>query len=112
MLITYIDKLGARTQSEETLSAVLPLINGDNPARVRRLGKWDEAFERELFEQTCYANYLTKRVSRRAKGQTVAFDTEDAPRPRADLFVREANGEYVAVAYQAAWSGWKLARGV
>lgn len=112
MLITYIDNEGARAQ--RNVDAADPVLNHvDNPARVRRLGNWDATYERELFEQTCYANYLTKRASRRAAGQTIAFDTDpdDAPRSRLALFVREENGDYVAVAYQAAWSGWKLARG-
>lgn len=110
MLITYIDNEGARSQRElRDLNALAPL-DSNNLAHVRRLGRWDEAYERTLFEQTCYANYLTKRAARRAKGQTVAYDTE-APRSRDELFVRQENGDYIAVAYQAAWSGWKLARG-
>lgn len=79
--------------------------------RVRRLGRFDQHFERELFEDMMYAHYLRIRAARAARGQGVAFDTEE-PRAPEELFARTDIGEYVAVAYQAAWSGWKMARGV
>lgn len=79
---------------------------------LRRWGEANEDAERDLFERTMYAHYLIVRKARGARGQGVAYDTEE-PRPREQLFARKPfTGEYVAVVYQAAWSGWNMSRGV
>lgn len=78
--------------------------------RVRRVGHFDMQFERELFEETMYAHYMRVREQRAQRGQGVVGDTE-LPRAPEELFARASDGSYVAVVYQSAWSGWKMARG-
>lgn len=73
---------------------------------------WNEARERELFENRSYAHYERTIEARRAKGQSIAFPNADGrPWSREELFERKDNGDYVAIAYQQAWGGWRLARG-
>lgn len=67
--------------------------------------------ERAEFEAAMFAHYVRKRAERRAKGQGIAFDNADRPHTPETMFERTQQGEYVAVVYQAAWTGWKMARG-
>lgn len=78
---------------------------------IRRWGAFDEQYERALFEDAMYAQYLCVREARIARGVVSAADTAEWPRPRTELFERSESGEYVAVVYQAAWFGWKMSRG-
>lgn len=81
-------------------------------AHIRRWGAWDEERERMLFETTCFAHYLQKREERLLRNVPSLFDNKEDPYTREVLFERRPNsGDYVAVAYQQAWGGWKLARG-
>lgn len=79
---------------------------------LRRWGHWQDAFERKLFEDACYAQYLAKRAQRAAQGVVSAFDhSAEAPWTREELFALDPSGQYVAFVYRSAWYGWKLARG-
>lgn len=77
---------------------------------IHRLGEWDDARERAMFEDAAYAHYLRVRAQRAKLGILGVLDGID-PRPRDELFARGLKGEYVAIVYQQAWGGWKLARG-
>lgn len=70
-----------------------------------------EPSERLLFERNAYDYYLRVRERRAAHGNRVYMDDGKEPTPREIVFARETNGEYVAVSYQSAWAGWKMARG-
>lgn len=72
---------------------------------------WDEQTERQAFEDAAYAHYLRRREERDQRGQIGVLDNPAAPHPREMLFYRDERGEYVAIAYQQAWGGWRLARG-
>lgn len=78
---------------------------------ITSFGPFNEARERDRFETAMYAHYLRTRAARLAKQQAIAFDDPDQERPKAELFMRQPNGDYVAIIYQAAWGGWKAARG-
>lgn len=79
---------------------------------VRRWGMFDEPMERALFEDACYTQYLRQRNVRRLLGIVSASDKPgDVPWEREEIFVRGPSGDYIAIAYQQAWGGWKLARG-
>lgn len=73
---------------------------------------FDEDAERQQFEDRAFEHYLRKRDARAAAGSQVAFDTPDRPSTREEMFGRHPSGDYIVLAYQAAWSGWKMARGV
>jgi hypothetical protein len=72
---------------------------------------FNEDHERPAFEDACYAHYLKRREERAASGQGIAMDAPDRVRPRDEMFARTEGGDYVAMVYQAAWGGWKMARG-
>lgn len=76
-----------------------------------RATRWNEDAERQRFEDAAHAHYLRRREERAAKGQVGILDNIEAPHERKVLFARQSNGDYVAIAYQMAWGGWKLARG-
>lgn len=92
--------------SADQWGAVVGVLEGT----MRVVPMWDEASERQRFENMTYANYLKKREERLAKGQNIANDTV-APSTREQMFVRDTFGDYVVVVYMAAWAGWKMARG-
>lgn len=80
-------------------------------AATRMAGmQWDEAREHLAFEDAAHAHYLRKRCERAAKGQAITADN-DRESSREEMFAKHANGDYVVWAYQAAWGGWKMARG-
>jgi hypothetical protein len=70
-----------------------------------------EQWERQQFEDSTYTFYLQQREKRAAAGRPVMNDTPE-PTTRELMFARNpVGGDYLVWAYQAAWSGWKMARG-
>lgn len=80
-------------------------------SNVRRWGQWDESVERQLFEDACYTHYLVQREFRLVRNVPSLADHPSRPWTREEIFVKRESGDYIAVAYQQAWGGWKLARG-
>lgn len=91
--------------SPQQYSAILAVLAGDQPSL-----QWDDARERELFENACYAHYLVVRAQRSSRGLIGVLDNAEAPHSRETLFQRNERGEYEAIVYQHAWGGWMLAR--
>lgn len=98
----------------QTADAISPLFRSDVQAVYDSLDAppaFDESTERQEFEDRTYAFYLQQREKRAAAGKPIANDTEQ-PTARELMFARNpVNGDYLVWAYQAAWSGWRMARG-
>lgn len=83
---------------------------------MRRLGvftvhAFDAERERVLFEGEFWRHYLRVSDARAAAGVTSPSDPQGRRWTQGELFSRNDKNEYIAIAVQQAWGGWKLARG-
>lgn len=88
----------------EQYAQIVGVLEGRPPLQ------WNEAHERELFENACYAHYLIVRAQRSSRGVIGVLDRHAEPHSRGTLFQRNERGEYDVIVYQQAWGGWTLAR--
>lgn len=111
------DQIGHGVDAERLVVRPLmigPAMDSMPVAAVQLVGNqpFDEKRERALFEAAAYALYTSRRMIAQSRGVALVGDGANGEEAVPEqLFWLQANGEYGVLMFNAAWWGWKTARG-